>query len=162
MRPPTAVAWLFLAAALAGCRTPPAAETLRSQQAAPTEAPATLTPAPAPTPRAAAGTVAYVRAGDLWVKELPNGAPRQLTRDGGNHTPRWSRSGQWLAFWKEAQVWVVRATGADARPLDPRPGKNHAWSPTADDLAYTTADELLVVRADGCEVRLLGRRAVIA
>lgn len=74
-------------------------------------------PTVAPTPTPQLGQVAYVNGGDIWVKELPDGAARRLTQDGRNSTPRWSLSGAWLAYRKDQMLWVSRTTGAEAKPL---------------------------------------------
>jgi len=64
---------------------------------------AQVTPTPAPL---SLGYLAYVQGGDIWIKTLPSGTPQRLTTDGHNNRPRWSPSGQWLAFRKERQVMV--------------------------------------------------------
>jgi len=97
------------------------------------------------------GNLAYVKGGDIWVKALPDGEPQRLTTDARNGVPRWSPSGEWLAFRKGEyeQVWVMRADGGDARSLMATPKGAFAWSPLADRLAYAANDELQVVDADG-------------
>lgn len=85
------------------------------------------------------GLLAYIQGGDLWVKELPDGQARQLTADGRNRSPRWSPSGQWLAYLKDDVLWVVRNSGTDVRVLnDGAPVYGFAWSPVSDTLAYRT------------------------
>ena len=97
------------------------------------------------------GQLAYVQGGDVWIKKLPDGDPRRLTDDGRSSQPRWSPSGQWLAFHKEDyQAWVVRSDGEDARPLNDGAAVDvFAWSPIEDRLAYVAGDELRTVSADG-------------
>ncbi len=95
------------------------------------------------------GKVAYVQAGDIWVKELPDGEARRITQDGKNDTPLWSPSGEWLAFRKGKQVWVARASGADAHQVQGDDVGQYSWSPTSDRLAYVTTEGLFVVDADG-------------
>ncbi|MBC7250871.1 MAG: PD40 domain-containing protein [Anaerolineae bacterium] len=99
------------------------------------------------------GKVAYVQGGDIWVKALPDGKPQRLTTDGRNNTPRWSPSGEWIAFRKGdyGQVWVMRADGSDARSLETPPDAAFAWSPVTDRLAYADIDRLLVIHPDGSE-----------
>lgn len=112
---------------------------------------ATLAP-PTPTPAPNLGKLAYVQGGDIWVKSLPDGQPQRLTTDGRNSGPRWSPSGQWLAFRKgDYQVWVMRADGSDAHALnDGRTVGAFAWAPGEDRLAYTWGEEdLQAVNADG-------------
>jgi Tol biopolymer transport system component len=95
--------------------------------------------------------VAYVQGGDIWVKALPDGQPRRLTPDGINSEPRWSPSGQWLAFRKgDDQVWVMRADGGSAYRLsDGASVTAFTWAPTSDRLALVAGGALAVVNADG-------------
>jgi Tol biopolymer transport system component len=123
-----------------------------------------VTPTPAPL---SLGRLAYVQGGDIWVKMLPSGAPQRLTTDGRNREPRWSPSGDWLAFRKERQtiveqevpcenqklraqicmenvtivqrqVWVMEGNGNAAHPLYEGASVDaFAWSPVDDRLAYT-------------------------
>ncbi|MFN8454819.1 MAG: hypothetical protein U0401_09155 [Anaerolineae bacterium] len=92
------------------------------------------------------GQLAYLQAGDIWVKELPNGQPRQLTRGGDNRRPRWSSSGKWLAYWqgeKEGSLWLVAAEGSPLYRLDnTRQDDAFAWAPTSDRLAYLAGGSL--------------------
>lgn len=118
----------------------------------PSEAPS---PLPTPTPVSlppSLGKVAYIQGGDIWVKALPEGQPQRLTTGGQNREPRWSPSGEWLAFRKgEEQVWVMRADGSAAHVVhDGAAITAFAWAPTQDRLAYATGDgALMVVDADG-------------
>jgi Tol biopolymer transport system component len=128
---------------------------------------ATLT-APIPT-TPHLGQIVYVQGGDIWVKALPDSKPQRLTTDGRNREPRWSPSGQWLAFRKETQVivdqssscdipnprpgmcpdnvvslqeqlWVMEVDGSAAHRLESAAEAGaFAWSPTDDRLAYVTA-----------------------
>ena len=125
-----------------------------------------VTPTPAPL---ALGRLAYVQGGDIWVKTLPSGAPLRLTTDGHNDNPRWSPSGEWLAFRKnrqviveqqvpcenqklrnqpctesttvmQTQVWVIEANTNGTHPLyEGASVEAFAWSPTDDRLAYLAA-----------------------
>ncbi len=108
--------------------------------------------APTSTPVLALGRLAYLQGGDVWVKGLPDEKPQRLTTDGRNRNPRWSPSGQWLAFRKgDYQVWVMRADESAARPLNEGAVvMAFAWAPTADRLAYVTGTGALVaLNADG-------------
>lgn len=100
----------------------------------------------------ALGRLAYLQGGDIWVKGLPDGKPQRLTADGRNREPCWSPSGQWLAFRKnDFQVWVMRADGSAARPLNEGAlVRAFAWAPKADRLAYLTGTGALVAQnSDG-------------
>lgn len=118
---------------------------------------ATLT-VPTATPIPSLGRLAYVQGGDVWGKELPGGEPRRLTDDGRNREPRWSPSGQWLAFRKgDHQVWVTRADGGDARPLNEGAAvDSFAWTPAADQLVYVAGTgELRTINTDGTDPVIL-------
>jgi Tol biopolymer transport system component len=118
---------------------------------------------PTPTPTPSLGKLAYVQGGDIWVKALrrgsgqalPEGDPQRLTTDGRNSQPRWSPSGEWLAFRKDAQVWLVRADGNDLHPLwEGGPVSTFAWSPTEDRLACVAGSGILrleAINADGTD-----------
>lgn len=129
-------------------RTPSAEVTT----AAPATQVATLA-VPTPTPTPSLGKLAYVQGGDIWVKTLLEGEPQRLTTDGRNSTPRWSPSGQWLAFREGEfeQVWVMQTDGTEAHSLQAVPNGAFAWSPMADRLAYADGDRLKVVNADGTD-----------
>lgn len=105
------------------------------------------------------GQLAYVHGGDIWVKTLPDGEPRRLTDDGRNRQPRWSPSGEWLAFRKgDGEAWLMQADGTEARPLNDGVAVDaFAWSPTADRLAYVTGNDLRVAAADGAPTVLVGK-----
>jgi len=104
-----------------------------------------------PTPSPSLGKLAYVQGGDIWVKTLPDGDPQRLTTDGRNSQPRWSPSGEWLAFRKgDHQVWLMSADGKDARSLNEGAAVDaFAWAPADDRLAYVAAAGLQVISADG-------------
>jgi DNA-binding CsgD family transcriptional regulator len=118
----------------------------------------------------ALGRVAYIADGDLWVKDLPDGAPRQLTADGGIMSPQWSPSGDWILFQRTPTAaspptstdfgpWVIRADGTGVRKLDGQA----AWSPVEDTLALIAPGDpldlsnsvLVTERADGSQRRVL-------
>ncbi len=107
-----------------------------------------LMPAAIPTPASGKlGMLAYIQGGDLWVKGLPDGEAKRLTTDGRSRSPRWSPSGDWLAFYKGHppsalfregdQVWVIRKSGLSARAS---PNCSLDWSPSSDNLLCTLSD----------------------
>ena len=112
------------------------------------------------------GRVAYNQAGDIWVKPLPDGDPIRLTTDGSNSSPLWSPSGRWLAYRHgEGQLTLVRTDGSAAHRLELGAVAEYAWSPTADQLAFTLSGdrqgELWVVNADGTRlVNVVPREAI--
>jgi len=106
---------------------------------------------PTSTPTPSLGKLAYIQGGDVWVKALPDGEPQRLTTDGRNSKPRWSPSGEWLAFRKgNYQVWLMSAEGNDAQPLNEGATVDaFAWAPADDRLAYIAAAGLQAISADG-------------
>ncbi len=99
------------------------------------------------------GKLAYVQGGDIWVKPLPDGKPLRLTADGHNREPRWSPSGQWLAFRKGDNVCVMRVDGKAVYFLNSGATvRGFAWAPISDRLAYTTGQgELWTINADNTD-----------
>lgn len=73
-------------------------------------------------------TVAYSAVGNIYLKRLPDGAPRRLTSDARlEFTPAFSPDGQWVVYttWTDAdkgRVRRVRVTGRDARDIVTEPG----------------------------------------
>jgi Tol biopolymer transport system component len=90
----------------------------------------------------APGSVAFIRDGDVWVQDLTRGGPSaRLTNDGRNHSPRWSPTGDWLAFLKEGQAWVIRPDGSAAAFLADTGewSSTLEWSPDGNALAVESA-----------------------
>jgi Tol biopolymer transport system component len=87
------------------------------------------------------GKLAYISDGDLWVRALPDGEPKQLTSGGGNNSPLWSPSGEWIALRRsDDRVWVMRDTGENAIGLDGMGTADmYAWSPVTDTLAFASS-----------------------
>jgi len=111
-----------------------------------------------PTPTPDLGKLAYIQGGDIWVKALPDGEPQRLTTDGRNREPRWSPSGDWLAFRKgDYQVWLMRGDGSAAHALNEgRTVGAFAWAPGEDRLAYVWGEEdLQAINADGTDQAVL-------
>jgi Tol biopolymer transport system component len=106
-------------------------------------------PSPAPTiavplPGSSLGKLAWVQDGDLWIRVLPEGGPVRLTDSGGVSAPRWSPSGEWLAFRQDAQVWLIQADGQGAYAVDGGGViDTFAWSPVDDQLAYVAGSGTL-------------------
>ncbi|MFG0320067.1 MAG: amidohydrolase family protein [Planctomycetota bacterium JB042] len=74
--------------------------------------------------------VVYQALGHLYVKALPDGAPRRLTTqdDHFEFHPSWSRDGEWIVYttWNDedlGSVRAVRADGSGLRVLTPAPGQ---------------------------------------
>ncbi|GIX17518.1 MAG: TolB protein [Rhodothalassiaceae bacterium] len=79
--------------------------------------------------------VVFESLGKLWVKELPDGRPRRLTRDESGARelfPAFSRDGRRVVFvrWSDSELGSVRVVDADggrAEVISPEPG--HYWHP---------------------------------
>jgi Tol biopolymer transport system component len=104
------------------------------------------------------GSIAFVRNGNIWVKNLDTDEERQLTSDGNNIRPRWSPDGQWLLFQKtmpvdggftQVSLWTMRNDGSGATEIDAGQTYPPVWSPRENRLAYATAGGLWLVSADG-------------
>ena len=89
----------------------------------------------------APGSIAFIRDGDVWVQDLTRGISARLTNDGHNHSPRWSPTGEWLAFLKEGQAWVIRPDGSAAAFLADTVewSSKLEWSPDGNALAVESA-----------------------
>jgi dipeptidyl aminopeptidase/acylaminoacyl peptidase len=78
----------------------------------------------------------------LWILDVASGAKRPIARTDGYATPSWSSDGRLIAFFRDSDVWLVRADGRDLRLLarGPEPGD-------AGRVVWLPGDrELLVVR----------------
>lgn len=127
----------------------PAPNSPTATSQAPLRGIAVTAPSPAP-PKSQLGKLAFVKNGDIWTENLPNGTATQLTRDGQDSEPSWSPSGEWLAFRKAGQqLWVIRSSGTDAHPVEMHALGPFAWSPVADRLAYLAHGGLFTIAADG-------------
>ena len=90
--------------------------------------------------------VVYETAGHLYVKNLPDGEAKLLTRDPRDHfeyDPTWSRDGRRIAFitWDDkelANVHSVSAGGGRSKRLTKTPGHYHGprFSPDGDSIVY--------------------------
>jgi DNA-binding CsgD family transcriptional regulator/Tol biopolymer transport system component len=124
---------------------------------------------PAAASSAFLGKLAYVVDGVVWVKELPNGRPVQVTRDGIYSYPRWSPSGEWLAVGDTVGTslgdgryirtsLIVSADGSRQRYSQ----ICGIWSPANDVLACMRSDNHLVLESpDGALVRDLDIPAIV-
>jgi Tol biopolymer transport system component len=92
------------------------------------------------------GRLAFVRAGNIWIEDLPAGEAHQLTQDGGASSPSWSASGSYVSFERDGQSWVQPLAGGEARAL-PQGADEREWSPTGDKLALGSAQGLSIYDA---------------
>ncbi len=96
------------------------------------------------------GKVVFESAGRLYVKSLPNGTAKPLTRDANDHfeyDPSWSRDGKTIAFitWDDqelANVHRVKAAGGRSTRLTSQPGHYHGprFSPDGSSVVFEATD----------------------
>lgn len=93
--------------------------------------------------------VLYQSLGHVYLRDLPDGAPRRLTRqsDHFEYYPSWSRDGKWIVYtsWDDEALGAVRiapAKGGEGRVVTRRPG--HFVEP-----AFTPDGTRIVYRASG-------------
>jgi len=94
--------------------------------------------------------VVYETAGHLYVKNLPDGKSKLLTRDARDHfeyDPTWSRDGRRIAFltWDDkelANVHSVSASGGRSKRLTKTPGHYYGprFSPDGSSIVYEAGD----------------------
>ncbi len=94
--------------------------------------------------------VVFESLGRLYLKSLPDGEPRPLTRDADDHFeffPSWSRDGSRIAFvtWSDAElahVHVVRASGGRSTRITTQPGHylSPRFSPDGEQVVYEATD----------------------
>ncbi|MFB9831420.1 S9 family peptidase [Actinoallomurus acaciae] len=80
---------------------------------------------------------------DLWRVVLGGGAPSRLTHGPSDSSPAWSPDGENLAFLRAAegpaQIWLLPASGGDARRLTALPlgAGDPVWSPDGTQIAFS-------------------------
>lgn len=91
------------------------------------------------------GSLVNVEAGGLWVRSLPGGQPKQLISGSHIHLPRYSPSGEWIAYRDGETLSVIRANGSMHTRLSARIG---TWLPLDDVLAVSTNRGLALCTAE--------------
>jgi dipeptidyl aminopeptidase/acylaminoacyl peptidase len=100
--------------------------------------------------------VSFYGAGQLWLKDARNSAPRPLSpmSDRLQLMPAWSPDGRWIAFvsWKDGElgsVWKISADGGKPIRLTLEPGEYlyPTWSPDGTKIAVATGS-LETLRGD--------------
>ena len=103
---------------------------------------------------------AYVNNGDVWIWEKSS-RPQQLTLGGGVESVWLSDDGQYIAFTRDQDIWVVDSDGGNERRLthqddfqdsnlDPEMAPyvtgivpmNVAWRPDSDELYFNTSPQM--------------------
>lgn len=89
--------------------------------------------------------VVYEALGQLWIRDLPTGTPKRLTRQTDHFElyPAWSRDGRSIVYttWSDkafGSVRVVPASGGDGKVLTDRPGHyvEPSFSPDGSRVAF--------------------------
>ncbi len=98
---------------------------------------------------AASLKAAFVRGGDLWIKN--GNVEQQLTKGEYIRNPKWSFDGEWIAYVKgkeeqELRLWHV-PTG-QSRLVSPERAVDYLWSPEHNHLAFLVEQKLYVIHAD--------------
>ena len=94
--------------------------------------------------------VLYQALGYVWVKDLPNGTPRRLTKqtDHFEFYPSWSRDGRSVVYvsWNDEKLGSVRvapAAGGEGRAVTTKPGHyiEPQFSPDGTKIVYRTTTD---------------------
>lgn len=98
--------------------------------------------------------------GGIYVMVLPQGEPRLLAA--GGHHPRWSADGKWLAYWSNAGIFVVAASGGEPRSLVPGAAvRSPAWSPDGRALAFVDDGKVRRIEVSGGATSEMGLNGAI-
>jgi Tol biopolymer transport system component len=121
-----------------------------------------------PTWSANGNRIAYQNGPSVWVVNLAQGVPVELTRwtaDSGYATwPDWSPDGRWIAYWSNnggdvPGIWAMKWDGSDRHLLyaTPHGVAAIAWSPNGRRIAFSVSvsseSRLMVMRSDGTKAR---------
>jgi dipeptidyl aminopeptidase/acylaminoacyl peptidase len=95
------------------------------------------------------GKIAYIHSAQLWTQELPSGKPTRLITEKNVTGPRWSASGNWVAYTVGSTLRIVHRSGKPVRTLGQITlSHRYDWCPTEDVLAFVGKDDALkTVRA---------------
>lgn len=103
--------------------------------------------------------VAFTVLNDLYVMDLPDGTPQELSSnlDAVKAFPQWSPDGDWIAFstWNPEQgghIYRARSSGrGDAQRLTEEPGiyQQIAWSKTQDRIVAVRGDKRVYLESPG-------------
>jgi hypothetical protein len=92
------------------------------------------------------GTLAWVEAGGIRVRELPDGRSATVVSGTGLHSPRFSASGDWIAYQRgDRRVFVVRRDGREGASFE---GHGSVWLGQEDRLAVRRDADVAVYSAN--------------
>lgn len=102
-------------------------------------------------PGRAAESIAFIRAGNLWLTNLTGSNQVQLSQSGHCSQPSWSPDGTYLVFSNAGDIWRLRLKDRDLRRLTTtgdcrqpawRPRTNDVWFLRVPEPKYTPAREI--------------------
>ncbi len=95
-------------------------------------------------------TVVFEALGHLWIRDLPGGAPRRLTKQTDHFElyPAWSRDGKSIVYttWNDedlGSIRVIPATGGEGRKVNRNPGRfvEPVFSPDGKTIVYRASTD---------------------
>lgn len=101
------------------------------------------------------GKIAYIQGSDVWVKDLDKEQTTRLTSDGYNTYPKWSADGNWIAYTKQIQLYVLSLDTKHETLLSLASVDWFDWSPSGNTLAFSLWNKGLFVWHEGLEVAKL-------
>lgn len=87
--------------------------------------------------------LAYAGPNGIWLKDLVNGASRQLTT-GSDGTPAWSPDGKLIAFTRGVDIHIVSVNGSGERMYIQGPPPGQAWYSNYGHPVFTVDGEALI------------------
>jgi dipeptidyl aminopeptidase/acylaminoacyl peptidase len=88
------------------------------------------------------GTLTWAQPDGLWIRELPDGPQKRIASGGGLRSPRFSPSGDWVAYQDgKGNVSVVRADGGNGAHMR---GETCVWLPGESRIATILGNDAAV------------------
>jgi Tol biopolymer transport system component len=79
------------------------------------------------------GIIAFIQRDGLWIRDLPNGKPERLAGATALASPRFSPSGQWIAYFEGDVLHVIPRHGGKGIRVGGA-GRGAQWLPNRDEL----------------------------